>query len=145
MIEKQNIVVNEHGEVVSAEITTVKKVSMEQFCQIYLEDNADFYNLSKSEYSVLAMCWKMSSYYDDSPIPGNKVYCTKDFIDKCMITCQLQLSTVRNALTNLVKKSMLIKDKDYKAVYYLNPKFFFKGKLSDRTKVIRHCTEYQIS
>ena len=36
MIEKQNIVVNEHGEVVSAEITTVKKVSMEQFCQIYL-------------------------------------------------------------------------------------------------------------
>lgn len=118
---------------------------MEKFCQIYLEDNPDFYNLSKSEYSILAMCWKLSSYYDDSPIPGNKVYCTKDFIDKCIATCNLQASTVRNALSSLAKKDMIIKDKDYKAVYYLNPKFFFKGKLSDRIKVIKHCIEYQIS
>lgn len=39
---------------------------------------------------------------------------------------------------------MIWKDKDYKSIYYLNPKLFFKGRLSDRTKVIKHYIEYQI-
>lgn len=39
---------------------------------------------------------------------------------------------------------MLIKDNKYKGIYYLNPKYFFKGKLNDRTKVIRNIVEYKI-
>ena len=29
-----------------------------------------------------------------------------------------------------------------KGIYYLNPKLFFKGKISDRTKIIKHSVEY---
>ena len=53
--------------------------------------------------------------------------------------------SVDAALGSLSKKNLLIKDKDYKGIYYLNPKLFFKGKLSDRTKIIKHSIEYQIS
>ena len=61
-----------------------------------------------------------------------------------MTKTDLKQSTIKNALSSLVKKNMIWKDKDYKSIYYLNPKLFFKGKLSDRTKVIKHYIEYQI-
>lgn len=146
MITKENVVIGEGGEIVSAEITTIKKVTAEQFCQVYLEDNADFYKLTKAESNVLSVCWYVSTYYeDDKQLPGNKVYCDKSFIDLCIRKTELKQSTIKNALSSLVKKGMLWKDKDYKSIYYLNPKLFFKGKISDRTKVIKHYVEYQIS
>lgn len=145
MITKENIVLGEGGEILSADITTIKKVTAEQFCQIYLEDNADFYKLTKAESNVLAVCWYTSTYYEDNKeLPGNKVYCDKSFIDLCIRKTDLKQSTIKNALSSLVKKNMIWKDKDYKSIYYLNPKLFFKGRLSDRTKVIKHYIEYQI-
>ena len=35
-------------------VRTIKTVSAEQFCQIYLRDNEEFYKLSKAESNVLA-------------------------------------------------------------------------------------------
>ena len=29
------------------------------------------------------------------------------------------------------------------AVYYLNPEYFFKGKISDRTQIIKNIIEYK--
>lgn len=51
--------------------------------------------------------------------------------------------TIRNTITSLVKKKMLLKDSRYKAVYYLNPEYFFKGKISDRTQIIKNIIEYK--
>lgn len=147
MLEKQNIKVGEGGEIISAEITTIRKVSAEQFCQIYLQDNSEFYKLSKAESNILAVCWLNSFYYEDKDIkfPGNKIVCDASFKGICSQKTGLADSTIKNGLSTLVKKEMLIKDKDYKMVYYLNPRFFFKGKLSDRTQVIKHYTEYRIN
>lgn len=146
MITKENVVLGENGEIISADITTIKKVSAKKFCQIYLEDNADFYQLTKSESNVLAVCWYMSNYYEDDEkkLPGNKIYCDMSFLDTCVRKTNLKKSTIKHALSGLVKKGMLWKDEKYKAIYYLNPKLFFKGKLSDRTAVIKHYIEYQI-
>ena len=38
---------------------------------------------------------------------------------------------------------MLLKDSRYKAVYYLNPEYFFKGKIFDRTQIIKNIIEYK--
>lgn len=135
---------NENGELVFLDIKTVKKVTAEKFCQVYLEDNEEFHKLSQSEYRVLSMCWRYSIYYSDLNYPGNKVTYDKQFKDLIKSKTDLADSTIKNAFNTLVKKEMLIKDKDYKGIYYMNPKHFFKGSISDRAKVIKHTIEYEL-
>ena len=50
MKQIESIKVGVGGEILS----TIKTVSAEQFCQIYLRDNEEFYKLSKAESNVLA-------------------------------------------------------------------------------------------
>lgn len=52
--------------------------------------------------------------------------------------------TLKNSMSGLVKKQMLLKDSRYKDVYYLNPEYFFKGRITDRTKIITKTIQYQI-
>lgn len=144
MIVQENTVIGEGGEILSSEIKTIKKVSLDQFCQVYLQDNEEFYCLSKAESNILSLCWRYSVYYDDKELdlPGNKVIVDKQMRNIMMQKTGLAESTIKNAFTTLVKKDMLIKDHNYKSVYYLNPKYFFKGTLSSRTKSIKHSIEY---
>lgn len=148
MIEKEQIKVDENGEIISADITTIKKVSYGEFMQVWLKDNQEFWDLTKSEYAVMVQCWRASIYYPeliDENIPGNKVTADKQFKDIAAKNANITVRSVDSALSSLAKKNLLIKDKDYKGIYYLNPKLFFKGKISDRTKIIKHSIEYQIS
>lgn len=147
MIVKENIKVNEHGELISAEQTIVKKISAEEFTQIYLRDNEEFYSLSKAESNVLSICWLLSIYYSDETLclPGNKVTFDKSFKTTVEKKTGLKSSTIYNTMTSLVKKEMLLKNKDEKGTYYLNPKFFFKGRLTDRTQLVKRTIEYQIN
>lgn len=56
MKQIESTVVGEGEELISAEIKTFRTVTPEKFCQIYLQDNAEFYKLSKAEANVLAVC-----------------------------------------------------------------------------------------
>lgn len=55
----------------------------------------------------------------------------------------LAAGTIKNTIVSLVKKKMLLKDNRYNSVYYLNPEYFFKGKITDRTKIIKNIVEYK--
>ncbi len=146
MITKENVKVNEFGEIITAEQTIVKKVNAEEFCQVYLKDSEDFSNLTGSEYRVLIQCWLFSNYYKDekTDMIGNMITYNGFFKEQVIQRTGLKEGTIKNAISSLVKKGMLIKDKS-KGVYYLNPKYFFKGKLGDRTKLIKRTIEYQFS
>lgn len=145
MKQIESIKVGMGGEILSAEVKTIKTVSAEQFCQIYLRDNEEFYKLSKAESNVLAVLWYTSNYYEDKDraLPGNKISLDEELRDTIKIKTNLAAGTIRNTITSLVKKKMLLKDSRYKAVYYLNPEYFFKGKISDRTQIIKNIIEYK--
>lgn len=146
MVIKENVKVNEFGELISAEQTIVKKVNAEEFCQVYLRDSEDFSNLSGSEYKILVQCWLYSTYYKDPQIdiPGNMVTLNAILKESIQKRTGLKDGTIRNAFSSLVKKNMLLKPDGVKGVYYLNPKYFFKGKLTERTKLIKKSIEYQL-
>lgn len=146
MIVKENLKVNEFGELISAEQTIIKKVNVEEFCQVYLQDSEDFGNLSGSEYKILIQCWLHSVYYKESDlnIPGNVVTFNSLLKESIQKVTGLKDGTIRNAFSSLVKKGMLLKPEGIKGIYYLNPKYFFKGKLTERTKLIRKSIEYQL-
>lgn len=145
MKQIESIKVGVGGEILSAEVKTIKTISAEQFCQIYLRDNEEFYKLSKAESNVLAVLWYTSNYYEDKDraLPGNKISLDEELRDTIKIKTNLAAGTIRNTITSLVKKKMLLKDSRYKAVYYLNPEYFFKGKISDRTQIIKNIIEYK--
>ena len=145
MKQIESIKVGVGGEILSAEVKTIKTVSAEQFCQIYLRDNEEFYKLSKAESNVLAVLWYTSNYYEDKDraLLGNKISLDEELRDTIKIKTNLAAGTIRNTITSLVKKKMLLKDSRYKAVYYLNPEYFFKGKISDRTQIIKNIIEYK--
>lgn len=145
MKQIESIKVGVGGEILSAEVKTIKTVSAEQFCQIYLRDNEEFYKLSKAESNVLAVLWYTSNYYEDKDraLPGNKISLDEELRDTIKVKTNLAAGTIRNTITSLVKKKMLLKDSRYKAVYYLNPEYFFKGKISDRTQIIKNIIEYK--
>ena len=145
MKQIESIKVGVGGEILSAEVKTIKTVSAEQFCQIYLRDNEEFYKLSKAESNVLAVLWYTSNYYEDKDraLPGNKISLDEELRDTIKIKTNLAAGTIRNTITSLVKKKMLLKDSRYKAVYYLNPEYFFKDKISDRTQIIKNIIEYK--
>lgn len=143
---KETIKLGAGGEIMSAEIVTVKKVTAEEFTQVYLKDNDMFFSLSKAESNVLGICWQYSVYYSDEQMncPGNKVSFDAQLRKITKERTGLSTGTIRNTLVSLVNKEMLIKDPEFRAIYYLNPKYFFKGRVSDRTKLISHTINYEI-
>ena len=87
MKQIESIKVGVGGEILSAEVKTIKTVSAEQFCQIYLRDNEEFYKLSKAESNVLAVLWYTSNYYEDKDraLPGNKISLDEELRDTIKI------------------------------------------------------------
>lgn len=116
MKQIESIKVGVGGEILSAEVKTIKTVSAEQFCQIYLRDNEEFYKLSKAESNVLAVLWYTSNYYEDKDraLPGNKISLDEELRDTIKVKTNLAAGTIRNTITSLVKKKMLLKDSRYK-------------------------------
>ena len=115
MKQIESIKVGVGGEILSAEVKTIKTVSAEQFCQIYLRDNEEFYKLSKAESNVLAVLWYTSNYYEDKDraLPGNKISLDEELRDTIKIKTNLAAGPIRNTITSLVKKKMLLKDSRY--------------------------------
>lgn len=147
MLSHQKTVVDkETGEVLSVQSTIVKRVKPDEFIQVYLEDMSGLMNLkSMSETKILYVLWKYSNYIeeDDSYI-GNKFILDKSLKDKITQHTSLGESTIKNVICSLSKRGIIIKDKKYKMNYYLNPIFFFKGKLSDRSKCYSKVIQYKI-
>lgn len=134
----------ETGEVVQVELTTFSTVKAEEFVQVYLNRNATLFGLSTfGEVAVMEKIILLSNYYDGTKdCYGNKVYLVKDEIKKIAISLNMSIGSVRNVITSLVKKKVIFRDATN--VYYLNPIYFFRGKISDRTKCVKLIQEYKI-
>lgn len=52
------------------------------------------------------------------------------------------VDAIKKSLKKLTELTLLIKDKKCKGIYYVNPLYFWKGKLSDRLKSVDVCTKY---
>lgn len=116
----------------------------EEFIQVYLNDISGLLNIaSKTELQILMILWKYSSYNEEDN-KGNFVIINPKIIADISISTGVKEQSVRNALSSLIKnpKKPLIKDKQFRATYYLNPVYFFKGALKDRPKVMRYVLEY---
>lgn len=133
------------GEILSRESTVIKKVRADEFIQVYLEDFASLLQItSKAEMNILVYFWKYSVYVDDSQV-GNMVKVDRQLKDKIINQTGLTDGTIRNTVSSLKKKNLIISDSDYAGIYYLNPTYFFKGSLADRAKCYKKTIEYVVT
>jgi len=144
---KEKIVVDcDSGEVMehTADIVRVRKISSDSFVNVYLDDMSGILNVkSKTDLRILAWMWKFSSFPSDE-CPGNCVFLCDMLMERIEKDLCISRQTIRNCICNMSKSKILVKDKKHRATYYLNPKYFFKGRLEDLPKIRKVMLEYEI-
>lgn len=136
---------NTTGEVHSHSIehTIIKKVSQDNFIQVYLEDLSGLLGIENLvEFKVLLSLWKKANFNDENSENGNVVYLVKSVKEGIANDTGYSLSRINSTISTLTKKKLLVK-KD-RSVYWLNPKYFFKGYSKDRIKAVKTVIEYEI-
>ena len=112
----------------------LRTVTLDEFIMVFFASYPELFRLSGVELKVLMCCWKYSSYNSANCSEGNIVHNNSSFKEFCkqngLITSN---SNVDNAVSKLTQQGLLIKR--CKGEYLLNPIYFFKGKLSERSKI----------
>ncbi len=111
-----------------------KKIPIEDFIMVYLASIPEMFSLQGQQLKLLMAIWRLSSF--------NKAWCeegniflndqsTKEAIRRMGLT--ISDSSIDVAIHKITDKGFLIKKG--KGKYLLNPKYFFKGTLSDRSHI----------
>ena len=128
-----SILDNNTGEVLDMHIT--KKVTIDEFIMVFFASCHKLMELKGNQLKVLICCWKHSSYNPDNDNRGNIIHNNPSFKDFCKENgLDVSNAIIDNSISVLCKKDFL--KKKCRGEYLLNPEYFFKGRLTDRSKVI---------
>lgn len=119
------------GEVLEWKRTKV--VNVDEFIMVFFSSMPELFKLKGLQMKVLMCCWKFSTY-NDVETEGNIVHnnkLLKDYIRQCGL--DITDGAIDVIIHHLAKENILIKK--CKGAYMLNPQYFFKGKLSDKSKL----------
>lgn len=116
------------------EFRQTRKMTLPEFMMVYFASHPEMSVLTGVQIKVLMCCWKHSSYNGRLCSEGNIFYNDLMFKEACKKEgLKSSNSVIDNTISQLTKYGFLVKI--CKGAYYLNPKYFFKGTLSDRTKL----------
>lgn len=137
MFEEVNIIVDSQtGEQIEHSRRFTKQVEKEKFMMVYLENMAGILEVnSPIEFKVLLSLWQLSEF------DTNKIFIVKDTKEEIALKTGYQFKTVENAISKLSKKDLLIRKST--AVYFLNPKYFFKGSEIARANAAKVIFEFK--
>lgn len=128
-----SVVNTETGEIVKEGINKIIAVDLDSYIMIFLNSLSGLYNLDGLEIKVLMGCWKKSLFATE--YEGNIVVNDVEF-KQSIINDGLDLSpaSIDVYISKLTKKEMLIRIA--KGKYMLNPKYFWKGVVNSRSKLL---------
>lgn len=123
---------NRTGEIL--EYRQTKKVTLSEFMMVFFASYTDMLKLTGLEIKVLMCIWAHSSFNSRNSKDGNIIHNDAAFKENCKQDgLNTTNSNIDNVFSRLNKMGFLIKK--CRGAYLLNPKYFFKGTLSDRTKI----------
>lgn len=131
--EDYSLLDNHTGEIL--ELKRTRKLTMDEFIMVFFSSYPQLLKLSGIQLKVLMCCWKYSSYNAENEEEGNVIHNNLSFKEYCKGEgISTSNANIDNAVSSLCRKELLIKK--CRGEYVLNPKYFFKGKLSKRSKII---------
>lgn len=120
------------GEIISG-VSTVKYDNIDDFIMCFLSSIKEVTSLDGNSIRVLLFCWKFSSFNYNIP-EANIIVNDVDFKNNLRKNgLDLSDASINNAINKLYKANML--QKKCRGKYMLNPKYFFKGTLVNRSKL----------
>ena len=133
--EDFSLVDNHTGELL--EFRQTKRVSLDEFIQVFFSSYPELFKLKGLQLKMLMCCWKHSTYNKDNDTTGNVVHNNATFKQNCRSEgLDISDASIDNYISDLCKAGLLIKK--CRGEYLLNPDYFFKGSLSQRTKIQMH-------
>lgn len=124
---------NHTGELL--EYKQTKKLSLEEFIMVFFSSYPELFKLKGLQLKVLMCCWKHSTYNKENTTEGNIVHNNASFKLHCREEgLTLSDASIDNNISALCKAGLL--NKRCRGEYLLNPDYFFKGNLSQRTKIM---------
>lgn len=114
----------------------VKKVSLDEFIMVFFTAYSELFKLEGQKLKILMLCWRYSTFGGEE---GNIVIndaCFKKKVREYEPT--ISDSNIDSCISFLTKRGLLIRQ--CKGRYELNPQYFFKGSLSDRSH-LKLCVE----
>ncbi len=143
MIKRKETFVNPDYQIVDKhtgelkELKQTRTVTLDEFIMIFFAGCPDLLKLRGIHLKVLICCWKFSSYNPENETEGNLIHNDPMFKEKCRtFGLDAPSASIDNAISYLGRNGYLIKK--CKGAYLLNPKYFFKGRLSDKSKIDIH-------
>ncbi len=123
---------NHTGEILDYKHT--RKLSMDEFTMVFFASYPQLLKLKGVQLKVLMCCWKYSSYNSESEEDGNIIHNNASFKEYCRNEgLETSDANIDNAVSTLCKNGLLLKK--CRGEYMLNPRYFFKGKLSKRSRI----------
>ena len=120
------------GEIISG-ISTVRCESIDDFIMCFLSSIREVAALDGNSIRVLLYCWKYSSFNYNLP-EANVIVNDKDFKSTIRKNgLDMSDAVINNCFMKLSKAGMLLAK--CRGKYILNPKYFFKGTLANRSKL----------
>lgn len=119
------------GEIIEWKRTRV--VSVDEFIMFFFASMPDLFKLEGLQLKVLMCCWKASTY-NDVETEGNIVSnnrLLKDYIHQCGLG--ISDGAIDVIIHRLAKEHILLKK--CRGTYMLNPRYFFKGRLAEKSKL----------
>lgn len=127
-----SVVNTDTGEIISG-VATTKVESIDEFIMIFLVNIQDAFKLEGQHLKILMCCWKYSTFNPQSP-EGNRITNNQALKQKIRESgLQVSDTVINNAFTAFVKNNLMIKE--CRGQYILNPKYFFRGTLGNRSKL----------
>jgi hypothetical protein len=116
------------------EYRRTRKLSLDEFIMVYFSSYPELFKLKGLQLKVLMCCWKHSTYNKENDLSGNIVHNNASFKQHCKEEgLQLSDASIDNNISALCKAGLLIKK--CRGEYILNPNYFFKGVMTQRTKI----------
>lgn len=111
-----------------------KKVSIEDFIMVFFSCIPQVMDLNGIYLKILICCWKHSTFSEGHTAKGNVIHNNKVF-KNYVRECGLEVSdsSIDNAISALCRHRLLIRQ--CRGEYLLNPDYFFKGTLSNRSRL----------
>lgn len=143
MIKQKETFVNEDyalldkhtGEI--KELKQTRTITLDEFIMVFFASCPELLRLRGLHLKVLICCWKFSSFNPECEAEGDLIHNDSVFKNKCKsFGLTISNASLDNAISYLSKHRFLIKK--CKGVYLLNPNYFFKGRLSDKSKIDIH-------
>lgn len=117
------------------EYKQTKKVNLGEFIQVYFASCPQIMKLKGAYIKVLMCIWKYSTYNPANEMEGNLIQNNALFKKYCKSDGKINSDAmIDNAFSKLNKEGIIIKQ--CRGTYMLNPKYFFKGSLGSRTKIL---------